>query len=64
MNETEKLLISKALDGLWGAIDAGRELCDLLVDSTDGRIENMRDALGKSQDAILELNEAWGIGKH
>lgn len=63
MTNIEKLLLSKALDSLWGAIDAAGDIMQMQLDHKDGRLEAYADALSQAQDAIIGLNELFGIEK-
>lgn len=63
MTEDQKKLLLKALDALWGGLDSAHDVAAMLLDSQDGRIENMSEALCESQDAILALKESFGVDK-
>lgn len=51
----ESSTLLDALDGLWGVCDNLCDICQMMVDSQDGRLINANNALTKAQDAIQKL---------
>lgn len=63
MTNPEKKLLCNALDQLWGAVNAASEICEMVVDREDGRIEVMNRAISQAQDTIIDLREMMGVDK-
>lgn len=63
MTEDQKKLLLKALDSLWGGLDASYELVQELADAHDGRQDKICRAISQSQDAIIALKESFGVEK-
>lgn len=54
-NAIESSTLLDALDGLWGVCDNLCDICQMMVDSQDGRLINAGNALTKAQEAIQKL---------
>jgi hypothetical protein len=63
MTPAEKLALARALDCLWGGLEACNDILQETLDSQDGRLEQLREATSKGQDAVQELHELFGIEK-
>lgn len=55
MSDSELDSITQALDGLWGALEAAKDLLNDHGDGADGRLWNMQLGLDKAEKEIRYL---------
>lgn len=63
MTPEEKKVLFQALDRLWGGLEAASQVCEVVLDQHDGRLECLREAVRQSQDSLLRLQELFGLEK-
>lgn len=49
--------VLRAMDCLWGALDCAHDILSQTVDSQDGRLIRMQDALCKAQEHLMPFFE-------